>query len=47
MLILFINCPNDSIDYALMEKTNDAVVIPMDVSWNDVGTWESFIQNKR
>ena len=42
----FINCPNDSIDYALMEKTNDAVVIPMDVSWNDVGTWEALSKIK-
>lgn len=30
-------CPDDSIDYAVMEKTKDAVVIPMDAGWNDVG----------
>jgi len=30
---------NESIDYALMEKTNKAVVIPLDVGWSDVGSW--------
>ncbi|WP_113906560.1 mannose-1-phosphate guanylyltransferase/mannose-6-phosphate isomerase [Aliidiomarina celeris] len=37
----FINCPEDSIDYAVMEKTTDAVVIPMDAGWSDVGSWSS------
>jgi len=30
---------SDSIDYAVMEKTADAVVIPLDSGWNDVGSW--------
>lgn len=30
-------CPDESIDYAVMEKTKDAVVIPMDAGWSDVG----------
>ncbi|WP_111977424.1 mannose-1-phosphate guanylyltransferase/mannose-6-phosphate isomerase [Algibacillus agarilyticus] len=30
-------CPDDSIDYAVMEKTQDAVVIPLDAGWSDVG----------
>ncbi|MFB2667685.1 mannose-1-phosphate guanylyltransferase/mannose-6-phosphate isomerase [Shewanella xiamenensis] len=30
-------CPDDSIDYAVMEHTNDAVVVPMDAGWSDVG----------
>ena len=30
-------CPSDSIDYAVMEKTADAVVVPMDAAWSDVG----------
>ncbi|MFC0117886.1 mannose-1-phosphate guanylyltransferase/mannose-6-phosphate isomerase [Pseudoalteromonas xiamenensis] len=30
-------CPDESIDYAVMEKTQDAVVIPMNAGWNDVG----------
>ncbi|RLA17767.1 MAG: mannose-1-phosphate guanylyltransferase/mannose-6-phosphate isomerase [Gammaproteobacteria bacterium] len=32
-------CPSDSIDYAVMEKTESAVVIPLDANWNDVGSW--------
>ncbi len=34
-------CPSDSIDYALMEKTTKAVVVPLDAGWNDVGSWSS------
>ncbi|ROV62404.1 mannose-1-phosphate guanylyltransferase/mannose-6-phosphate isomerase [Vibrio ponticus] len=37
----FLSCPDDSIDYAVMEKTKDAVVVPMDANWNDVGSWSS------
>ncbi|MDB2434666.1 mannose-1-phosphate guanylyltransferase/mannose-6-phosphate isomerase [Luminiphilus sp.] len=37
----FTVCPDDSIDYAVMEKTNDAVVVPMDAGWNDIGSWTS------
>lgn len=32
---------SNSIDYALMEKTENVVVIPLDVGWNDVGSWSS------
>ena len=35
----FAACPSDSIDYAVMEKTNRAVVIPLDAGWSDVGSW--------
>lgn len=38
---IFKTCPEDSIDYAVMEKTADAVVVPMDAGWNDVGAWSS------
>ena len=38
---IFNECPSDSIDYAVMEKTKDAIVIPMDVGWNDLGSWHS------
>ncbi|MDJ0806154.1 MAG: mannose-1-phosphate guanylyltransferase/mannose-6-phosphate isomerase [Gammaproteobacteria bacterium] len=31
--------PADSIDYAVMEKTDKAVVVPLDAQWNDVGSW--------
>jgi mannose-1-phosphate guanylyltransferase/mannose-6-phosphate isomerase len=37
----FESCPSDSIDYAVMEKTADAVVIPLDAGWSDVGSWSS------
>ena len=35
----FESCPSDSIDYAVMEKTADAVVVPLDAGWSDVGSW--------
>jgi len=35
----FTACPKDSIDYAVMEKTSRAVVMPLAVGWNDVGCW--------
>ena len=38
---LFEACPADSIDYAVMEKTGDAVVVPLDAGWIDVGSWSS------
>lgn len=38
---VFSSCPSDSIDYAVMERTEDAVVVPMDAGWNDVGSWSS------
>ena len=38
---IFKHCPSDSIDYAVMEKTHDAVVIPIDAGWSDVGSWSS------
>lgn len=41
---IFQTCPEDSIDYAVMEKTADAVVVPMDAGWNDVGSWSSLWQ---
>jgi mannose-1-phosphate guanylyltransferase/mannose-6-phosphate isomerase len=34
-------CPEDSIDYAVMEKTTDAVVVPLDAGWSDVGSWSA------
>jgi mannose-1-phosphate guanylyltransferase/mannose-6-phosphate isomerase len=37
----FAACPSDSIDYAVMEKTADAVVIPLDAEWSDVGSWSA------
>jgi len=37
----FESCPADSIDYAVMEYTDKAVVVPLDAGWNDVGSWSS------
>jgi len=36
--------PADSIDYAVMEKTSDAVMVPLDVGWNDVGSWSAMLE---
>jgi mannose-1-phosphate guanylyltransferase/mannose-6-phosphate isomerase len=38
---IFEACPADSIDYAVMEKTADAVVVPLNAGWSDVGSWAS------
>ena len=37
----FSACPDDSIDYAVMEKTDNAVVIPLDAGWSDIGSWSA------
>lgn len=37
----FMACPSDSIDYAVMEKTGNAVAVPLDAGWNDVGSWDA------
>jgi mannose-1-phosphate guanylyltransferase len=37
----FINCPSESIDFAVMEKTSDAAVVPISAGWSDIGSWTS------
>lgn len=37
----FEKCPNVSIDYAVMEKTKEAIVVPLEANWNDIGSWSS------
>jgi mannose-1-phosphate guanylyltransferase len=37
----FMACPSESVDYAVMEKTTDAVVVPMRAGWSDIGSWSS------
>ena len=37
----FAASPSDSIDYAVMEKTDRAMVLPVDIGWNDVGSWSA------
>ncbi|HBM7836982.1 TPA: mannose-1-phosphate guanylyltransferase/mannose-6-phosphate isomerase [Escherichia coli] len=38
---LFIACPDELVDYAVMEKTTDAVVVGLDADWSDVGSWSA------
>ena len=35
----FLSCPNDSIDYAVMEKAQEIYVLPASFGWSDLGTW--------
>ncbi len=35
----FLACPGNSIDYAVMEKTDKAMVVPLDAGWSDIGAW--------
>jgi mannose-1-phosphate guanylyltransferase/mannose-6-phosphate isomerase len=37
----FARCPSDSIDYAVMENTDAAMVLPVDIGWNDIGSWSA------
>lgn len=37
----FADCPPDSIDYAVMEHTGAAMVLPVSIGWNDVGSWSA------
>lgn len=38
---IFNTCPDESVDYAVMEKTEDAVVVGLDAEWSDVGSWSA------
>ena len=42
----FANCPEISIDYAVMEHTQKGLVIPLDAGWSDIGSWESLMNIK-
>jgi mannose-1-phosphate guanylyltransferase/mannose-6-phosphate isomerase len=37
----FAKAPNISIDYAVMERTKSAAMLPLDIGWTDVGSWSS------
>lgn len=37
----FLRCPSRSIDYAIMEKTKKSVMVKLDASWGDVGSWSA------
>lgn len=45
MLDTFSQVPKISIDYALIEKSNNIVVIPMDLAWSDLGCWDSIYES--
>jgi mannose-1-phosphate guanylyltransferase/mannose-6-phosphate isomerase len=40
----FSSMPDISIDYAVMEKTDRAVMIPLNITWSDVGSWDSLYE---
>ena len=40
----FESSPSNSIDYALMEKSNNVIVVPLDAKWNDVGSWAALYE---
>lgn len=40
----FEKCPNVSIDYAVMEKADKVAVMPIDVGWSDVGSWQAIAE---
>ncbi len=35
-------CPSDSVDYAVMEKSDRVSVVPADLGWSDIGSWQAF-----
>tara|TARA_B110000003_G_scaffold161238_1_gene161296 strand:+ start:4864 stop:6273 length:1410 start_codon:yes stop_codon:yes gene_type:complete len=37
----FESCASESIDYAVMEKTTDAIMVKIDAGWSDIGSWSS------
>lgn len=41
--VAFKNCPSESIDYAVMEHTKKAAIVPCDIGWNDIGSYTSLL----
>ena len=39
--VAFLACPSQSIDYAIMEHVPNAAVVPVEMGWSDVGSWQS------
>lgn len=37
-------CPNISIDYAVMERSDRIAMVPLDANWSDVGTWDALAE---
>lgn len=42
----FASCRSESIDYAVMEKTSAAAVVPLDAGWSDLGAWDSLWESE-
>jgi mannose-1-phosphate guanylyltransferase/mannose-6-phosphate isomerase len=42
----FLKCPGQSIDYAIMERTKNAVMVPLDTNWSDVGSWSALWESQ-
>ncbi len=42
----FLKCPERSIDYAVMEHTKEAIVMPLDANWSDIGSWDALMNSK-
>ena len=40
----FLDCPSDSIDYAVMEKTDNAWMVPASFDWSDIGSWSAILE---
>lgn len=38
---IFAECPEDSVDYAVMEKTDNAAVVSLEAGWSDIGSWSA------
>lgn len=37
----FLGCPSESVDYAVFQNTDQGAVVPMDIKWSDVGSWDA------
>lgn len=44
MVTSFVQMPDISIDYAIMEKSDRVVTLPLDIYWNDIGSWDSLFE---
>ena len=45
--VTFEECPSESFDIAIMEKTNKGIVIPLNCGWNDIGSWKAVWENSK
>ncbi len=45
--VAFQECPSESFDIAIMEKTKKGIVIPLNCGWNDIGSWKAVWENSK